>query len=177
MDLFTAEDLLEAAKERFGEEKLQLRMRGALVAGVIDSTKADDELLEVAEGVYAVVRAAAMPSVGWPFPGEDDDGLLYAEKWPGNVFQMALDLFNYRAWSDYEAISDTEAERGKSAEKFFRELEKGLIGLGIGGDTDVSAAVMLSARDRTGAPVILGLQYPDTPNLLDNLRAAGWNTY
>ena len=164
---FGATGLLEQAKQRFGENQLQLRMRGALT----DDTLANAELLEIADSVVGRARVAAAASVGWPLPGQDAGGTPYREKWPTDFLQRALDLFKYRTGAGLEEMSDHERRMGTAAEKYFDEVQKGVIGVGIGGATDVGPASPTSARDRSGKSNVAGV--PDQENSFEVLEWFG----
>jgi hypothetical protein len=140
-------------------------MRGALT----DTGLADAELLDIAASVVGRARAAAAASVGWPLPGMDDEGNLYREKWPADFLQRALDLFKYRTGAGLEEMSEHERRMGTAAERYFDEVQKGVIGVGIGGATDVGPASPASARNRDGSSNVLGV-----PDQVNSFEALNW---
>lgn len=170
MNDFSAEDLLEFAKSRYGEDVLRRRMLGA--GG--DVGNADEELLEIAQGVVDRVRIAAQQSVGWPFPGKDPDtDVAYRKVWPKNLFQRTLELFNWRTLDGQESISTDQRKIGEAAEAYFSGLASGSGSWGIFGSTDAGSPAPIAARNRDGSSNLGSV--PDRRNLLDDLRGAGWD--
>ncbi|MDQ5870604.1 MAG: hypothetical protein M3547_00140 [Acidobacteriota bacterium] len=163
---FGAEELLEQAQERFGKNQLRLRMRGAPTESL-----ADDELLDIAESVVGRAQVAAAASVGWPLPGQPTGGPPYREKWPADFLQRALDLFKYRTGAGLEEMSEHERRMGTAAERYFDEVQKGVVGVGIGGTTDVGPASPSMARERGGRSNVSGV--PDQENSFDVLEWFG----
>lgn len=164
---FGAAGLLEQANQRFGQPQLRLRMRGALTSTVL----ADAELLDIAASVVSRAQVAAAASVGWPLPGQNDANVPYREAWPSDFLQRALDLFKYRTGAGLEEMSDHERRMGTAAEKYFDEVQKGVIGVGIGGATDVGPASPSMARERDGRSNIYGV--PDQENSFEVLEWFG----
>jgi len=185
--MFAASDLVDIAKERFGESVLRERMRGAsgVDQNAIDAA-ADLELTKIATSVISRVQAACV-QVGWPLPGSwpagsvdydgstDISGTLYADRWPDNLLQVALDLFQWRTLSGNEGISDAMRQVGKAAEAFFVGVQSGAISLGIGGKTDTATPEPVAARDRCGKSLVAGV--PDRTNVLDTFRGFGWDRF
>jgi hypothetical protein len=169
MNLYGASDLLEAAKSRFDETVLRNRMRGALSS--IDD--ADSELLEIAESVVSRVQAAVTASIGWPLPGTSEDGVAFAEAWPADLLQRALDLFNWRTLSGLETVADQQLRIGMAAEKYFDMVQAGSVGLGLGVSVDLSPPSPLAARTRDGSSNIGTVS--DRVNALDSLTGRGWD--
>jgi len=180
MSDFSAPNLLAAAKARYGEKKLQERIRGA----VGDATKADTELTRIAQSVISRARAALQKSGRWPIigtwpdgskdaAGTDISGERYAEIWPPNLLENALELFNWRTLTGLEQTSTQQQKVGAAAEKFFSDIDSGDMPLGIGGDFDVVAPAPFAARNRDGSSNVPGI--PNVDNLLDTFAGGGWD--
>lgn len=178
--MFKAEDFVDIAKDRYGEAVLRERMRGARG----DTDKADGQLLTIANGVIARVQDAIVGSVGWPLPGtwpagsEDDDGTpiagtAYADIWPKNLLQKALDLFNWRTVSGLDEASENQRRVGKMAEDYFDGVESGANGIGILTTTDLTTAAPIAARNRDGSSNVAGV--PDQENILDIFTGLSWD--
>jgi hypothetical protein len=170
--MFDADALLALAKARYGEAQLRDRMRGA--AG--NASAADAELLAIAASVVSRVKNAAV-QVGWPLPGRwpadsPNAGELFADAWPENLLQNALDLFNWRTLSGLEGASDSQRHVGQSAERFFDAVEKGGSALGVGGPTDTATPAPVAARNRAGDALIPGPA--DRSNVLDVFGKNSW---
>jgi hypothetical protein len=178
---FTPQQLVAAAKTRYGASILQGRMRGA--AG--NSTAADAELVKIANGVISRIIAACAPSVGWPLPGVwpagsvDDDGVTnisgtpYTNIWPKNLLQVALDLFNWRTLSGLDEASSQQRLTGQAAEQFFQSVEEGTIGLGLSVNTEVSPPEPFAARNRDGTSNVDDV--PDREPVTDTFSGRAWN--
>lgn len=177
---FSAGALLAIAKKRFGEDVLRNRMRGSVAA----HDDQDRELRRIALSVLGRVEAAVTPSVGWPIPGSwpsgtfdenDDDlfGIPYRDLWPYDLLQHALELFNWRTLSGMEEVSDQARRIGVAAERYFDELQKGIIGLGAVGILDVVGSETLVARNRDGSSNIGNV--PGVQNTLDVFSYGGWD--
>lgn len=160
---FSAEDLVDLAKKRYGAAILRTRMRGA--GG--DATLADAELLAIATSVFSRVKVAASAQNSWPFSA------LYAEAWPENLLQNAMDLFNWRTLSGLDSASENQRLVGKAAEDYFQKVQSGAIPLGVGGDRDTSTPTPVAARGRDGSSNLTGI--PDRENTLDAFRGLGWD--
>jgi len=179
--MFSPSDFLDRAFTRYGEQVLRDRMRGANG----DPDTADRELYRIAKSVFGRVQAACTPSIGWPLPGvwpagslEDDGttsiaGEAYADRWPDNLLQNALDLFNWRTVAGLDAASDNQRQVGKLAEAYFAAVETGSLTVGIGGDTDVSEPLPAVARNRDGSSNVSGV--PDRENTLDIFSGSAWD--
>jgi hypothetical protein len=172
MAAYTSADLLADGKERYDENELRVRIA---FGRTLTEAASDAELLEIAQSVYARVRSAAQASVSWPLPGTDDDGNAYADVWPRNVFQHALELFNWRTISGSLSVSEEQRRIGMAAEKFFDDLEKGLIGWGIGGITDLTVSPVLAARNRDGSSNLSSVSDRTRPTMLDAFRGGAWD--
>jgi len=167
---FTASALLALAKARYGEQILRNRMAGA--GG--DGTKADAELLTIAEGVVSRVQAAAQTSVGWPLPGADPDSETpWREAWPKNLLQQALVLFDWRTRAGFEAVSIDQRKIGETAEAYFVALGAQEQDWGLQGPTDVEGPQIRIARQRDGSSTITRI--PDGRNTLDAFKGGGWD--
>jgi hypothetical protein len=171
---YASDGLLADGKERYGESALRNRISSGRTPALSESD-ADAELLEIAESVYARVRAAAIATVAWPLPGSDDDGNLYREKWPRNVFQRALELFNWRSQAGMLGVSEEQRRIGLAAEKFFDDLEHGLLSWAIGGTTDAGTGKVTAARNRDGTSNLTGVSSRTRETMLDAFRGGGWD--
>ncbi len=184
MSDFSPQNLVEEAKRLYGEDTLRTRVYPDAPA----PEDADRELLRIARTVVSRVAAAAGSGVGWPLPGvwpegsvNIDDvsiaGKAYREIWPDDLLQRALELFNFRTYGGFEGdVAPKIRDEGAAAEKFFLNLAKGVIGLGLGVDTDVSSARPISARDRQGRN-LLGDGAADMPRMLDTFNGRGWDWF
>lgn len=186
---FTAAAFLDAAKKRYGTDALRRRVRGAQqTEGSTNAALADVELLKIAASVIGRVQAAARASVGWPLqgtwpagsldetltpPANDIGGVAYSDRWPTELLQRALELFNWRTQAQLEQVSDHAMQIGRTAEKYFDQVESGGISLNLGIDTDVGDPEPLAARDRSGAALRDG--YTDRSNVLESLEGYGWD--
>jgi hypothetical protein len=180
--MFSANDFVDIAKSRFGEDVLRSRMRGARG----DSGAADLELTRIAAGVIARVMDACV-QVGWPIPGtwptgsfdEDGtklDGQFYADVWPRNLLQNALDLFNWRTVSGLDGVSDNQRRVGVAAETYFNKVELGASSIGVGGATDTATPAPVAARSRSGGTNLAdGSQ--DKQNVLEAFSGFGWDRF
>lgn len=166
---FSPQDLLDAAKKRFGATELEMRIRGQQASDV----DAEAELLEIAKGVYAKARGAAAASVGWPIPGKAEDGTPFKEKWPPELLQKSLDLFRYRTGAGLSEVPAHERRMGQTAEKYFDEIQRGSMSMAIGGTTDLTAPAPISARDRDGTGLLPGI--PDQENMHEAFTDRAWN--
>lgn len=179
--MFSSADLVTAAKARFGDAALRERMRGAT-----DSTTQNVELRKIAAGVISRIESAARGSgIGWPLPGSwpegsvaadgttDVSGELYANLWPGDLLQNALDLFNWRTLSGWESVSDAQRRVGKAAEDFFSEVESGGAGFGLAVIEEPSSPMPLAARNRDGTSNLA--EVPDQENTLDTFAGRAWD--
>lgn len=183
--MYSPTDFLERAFTRYNETVLRNRMRGAQG----DADTADRELYRIAKSVFGRVQEACASSVGWPLPGTwpagstDDDGTTsiagtaYSERWPDNLLQRALDLFNWRTVAGLDEASDNQRKVGQDAEKWFTDLENGNVALGLAGDgaSENGTGEPVAARERNGDSNVTGAC--DKPNLLDDFRRGGWDRY
>lgn len=180
--MFTAAQFVAIAKTRYGEVVLRTRMRGS----VTDTTAADTELKRIANGVIGRVQDAVGATIGWPIPGtwptgsKDDDstdigGTAYADVWPKNLLQMAMDLFNWRTVSGLDQSSDNIRRAGMAAEAYFEKVESGELGIGIStGTGPTSPGEPMSARARDGSSNISG-GGDDRDHLLDFWGGRSWD--
>jgi hypothetical protein len=176
--MFDAAALLELAETRFGAAILLERMRGPS-----GSDEKALELRKIVRGVIGRIQAAAAPNVGWPLPGnwptgstdendQDISGQAYADAWPPDLLQHALDLVNWRSMSGLDATSDNSRKVGLAAEEFFNRVEKGGIGLGLMVSTEPGTPTIFAARSRDGASLIGD---DDRENLLDKISGRSWD--
>ena len=178
--MFGAPELLAVAKKRFGEDILRSRMLGSAAT----ASDQDRELTRIALSVVGRVQAAVTPSVGWPIPevwpvgsldenGNNLGGVAFKDRWPYDLLQHALELFNWRTLSGSQEVSEQQRRIGAMAERYFDELARGLISLGIGGMLEVAGAEVLIARNRDGSSNIAGI--PDTDPVLDTFHDFAWD--
>lgn len=175
--------LLNAAKARFGEGFL----RGHILNSGNDAAR-DAELLKIAAGVLNVVQAACQAYIGWPIPGawpagsispvdgsSDVSGQNYADVWPGDLWNHALNLINWRAWEGFEGVPLDVRKIGQGHELYFTQLGQGAISIGIGGATDGGEAPKIAvSRDRFGKN-LLNDGARDQPYVSDSMHGIGWD--
>ena len=179
--MFEPNDLLEAAKSRFGDSILQNR-----VAPTGDSSDKEAELIKIAHSVYSRVRASLQANIGWPVPGKwplgsldydgstDISGQNFSDRWPDDLIQHALELFDWRTYAGAEAPPTEKRKLAELAEKYFQGLSDGTIGLGVGTDTDTGPPDPIAARDRQGRS-LLADGSPDRRTLMDDFIGGGWD--
>jgi hypothetical protein len=181
-DPFSAEDLLYAAKQRFGEEILRAR-----VAPQGSEGDKETELLKIARSVVARVQGAAEQADSWPLPGRwpvdsvspidgttDISDVPFQYVWPDDLMQRALDLFDWRTYQGLEVIPQSKVSAGKEAEKYFFNVSRGIEALAVGGPGEPSSGRPLVSRDRQGRTLIADGSY-DRLNVLDSFRFHGWD--
>jgi hypothetical protein len=177
--MFGAAELFAAAQKRY--DTLVLRQR---VPGASDAAK-DLELVKIARGVVRRVEAAAQKSVGWPLPGvwptgstdpadntTDISGAAYADHWPEDLLQHALELFDFRCYAGFEAPPTEKRKLSEAAEKYFQLVQDGAMPLGLAVDTESGGSVPFATRNRDGSSNLP--EVPDMDNVLDTFRA-GWD--
>ena len=183
---FSAQDLLDVANARYGQQVLRNR--------VAPSGTNDDKdlvLLQKAQGVIQRVAQVCQKSVGWPLPGTWPAGAanptdpggsplagteLYRSIWPADLLEHAVGLLAWRTWDGgaIEMVSQDVRKIGEAHDKYFDYLADGSESLGIGVDTDVAYPVTLSSRDRCGRN-LLSDGAPDRNNLLDVFSGLPWD--
>lgn len=181
---FSAADLLDRAKKRFGERKLRDKIRGAEGE---DSDARDDaadvELLFIARSVIGRAATALQSSGGWPLPGiwppdsfdpagEDISGMPFSEIWPYDLLEKAIELFWGRVLWTGEAITTQETKMAAAAEGYFNRLEEGAV-VGTGGPQDVSQPLVVTVRDRSGRSRVGGVS--DNISVLEDMDGPGWD--
>lgn len=170
MPLLTPADLFDAAMLRYSQSVLRTRMRGAP-----DAANQDIELKKIAATVFNRVAAAASVSIGWPLPGQwpvgslspldgvtDISGQPYTDFWPAELWERALQLFNFWTMAGMDNISSGQVKKGEQTERWFTDLERGGVPLLIGGRTDAGPRRAFSSRDRSGRALVAGLRDTDT---------------
>lgn len=161
---FSAQNLVDAAKQRYGDTTLRRRMRGAHPnEESIDTNAADAELVEIANSVLGTIEAAAHDSeTSWPLPSP------YNETWPGELFQKALELFDYRTKSGLPKISEHALRLGMEAEKYFKGLASGEHTWNIGLTEDIPKMEPVGSRERDGTSLVAGVS--DRVNVLEDMH-------
>ncbi|MDQ6892209.1 MAG: hypothetical protein M3167_06335 [Acidobacteriota bacterium] len=180
--MFAASDLVTAAKARFGATNLQQR-----VAPGASTPLKDLELLKIAQGVIDAFSEAAQNAGLWPLAGvwpagsvspldgtTDVSGQPYANVWPYNMTQRALDYFDGRSYGALEVIPSGKLQMLKAVDAFLLSVAKGAIGLGTSGLDEPSTPRPIASRDRSGRSLTAdGAQ--DRRNLLDTFIGAAWD--
>lgn len=179
---FSAQRLLEFAYARFGEEALQQRV----AAGKEQSAK-EMELLKIARSVISRVQGAAEQADSWPLPGDwpmdsvspidgetDISGIPFADMWPADLLQRALELFDWRTYQGLEVIPQAKVTMGKAAETYFFNVARGIEALTVGGLGEPTSGAPLASRDRSGA-ALLNDGSRDRRNVLDTFVGGAWD--
>lgn len=182
--MFSPADLLAAAEARFGQAVLRQRVAPGGTASVKEL-----ELAKIARGVIARVQGAAEQADSWPLPGVWPPGSVspadgttsiagqaYADIWPDDLMQRALDLFDYRAYGGLEAVPASKVTMGKAAEQYFFNVARGVEALTVGGSGEPTSAHPTASRDRMGNSLVADTSMP-RKNVLDTFIGPGWDFF
>jgi hypothetical protein len=181
--MFSAQDLVDDAKARFGERQLRDRMRGAFVDGSLDEDLADLELIKIAQSVISSFQAVLSAIGSWPLPGtwpagsEDADGTdisgeAYEDIWPFALQERALAIFNLRTYAGYEEVPVNIRDVGLQAETFLVQVQTGEVSPD-GTISNVSPPVPLSARTRRGISNVTTAM--DQMNSIEAFAGGAWD--